>query len=130
MSARIGDLGLLSDMHSAALVDRGGSIEWWCLPHFSSPSVFGRILDPRAGHFRVAPALIESVERRYLDDSLVLRTTFRTRTGTLELTDALAMAPGVRGHDLGRGSPHLILRHARCTSGDIDLEVDFVPRFE
>jgi GH15 family glucan-1,4-alpha-glucosidase len=130
MSRPIADLAFLSDMHSAALVDRSGSIEWWCLPHFSSPSVFGRILDPEAGHFRVAPTLIEAVERRYLDDSLVLRTTFRTPTGALELTDTLAMAEGVRGHDVGRGSPHLILRLARCTEGDVDLEVDFVPRFE
>ena len=130
MSTRIGDLAFLSDMHSAALVDRSGSVEWWCLPHFSSPSVFGRILDTGAGHFRVAPTLIESVERHYLDDSLVLRTTFQTATGTLELTDALAMAKGVRGHDVGKGSPHVILREAHCTSGEIGLEVDFVPRFE
>jgi GH15 family glucan-1,4-alpha-glucosidase len=130
MSTRIGDLAFLSDMHSAALVDRAGSIEWWCLPHFSSPSVFGRILDFEAGHFRVAPTMIERVEREYLADTLVLKTTFTTATGTLELTDALAFARGARAHEVGRVSPHLILRHARCTSGEVALEVDFVPRFE
>ncbi|CAN5462983.1 hypothetical protein BH24CHL9_BH24CHL9_15290 [soil metagenome] len=126
----IADLAFLSDCHSAALVDRTGSVDWWCLPSFASPSVFGRILDEGAGHFRVAPAETVRVERAYLDDSLVLRTTFHTTTGSLELTDALAMGPCVRGHELGTGSPHVLLRHARCTDGRVPVEAEFSPRFE
>lgn len=60
----IASLALLSDLHSAALVDDSGSIEWWCLPRFFSPSVFGRLLGPEAGHFRVGPDDVERVERR------------------------------------------------------------------
>ncbi len=126
----IAELALLSDRHSAALVDRSGSVEWWCLPRFSSPSVFGRLLGTDAGHFRVGPPDATLVERHYLHDSLVLRTTFETPTGTVELTDALAMAEGVRGHLLGDGSPHALLRRARCTDGKVAVEVDFSPRFE
>ena len=39
-------------------------------------------------------------------------------------------APGVREHDLGRRSPHVLLRSARCVAGAVELEVDFSPRFE
>jgi len=126
----IADQALLSDLHSAVLVDLTGSIDWWCLPHFSSPSVFARILDEDAGHFRVGPTEVADVERHYLEDSLVLRTTFRTPNGVLELSDALAMAEGARNHDLGADSPHLVVRQARCTQGEVELEVDFAPRFE
>ena len=126
----IADLALLSDCHSAALVDKSGSVDWWCLPSFASPSVFGRLLDEDAGHFRVGVSATTRVERRYLDDTLVLRTTFHTATGVLELTDALAMMSGVRGHALGSGSPHALIRHADCVDGRVDLEVDFAPRFE
>jgi alpha,alpha-trehalase len=127
----IGDHAMLSDGHSAALIDRDGSVEWLCWPRFDSPSVFARLLDDRAGHFRVGPAVAaDAVERAYLDDTLVLRTRFRTATGVLELTDALAMADGVRGHDLGRGSPGLLLRTARCVAGHVDVEVALAPRLE
>lgn len=126
----IADLALLSDRHSAALVDRSGSVEWWCLPRFSSPSVFGGLLGGDAGHFRVGPPDVTQVQRHYLDRSLVLRTTFETPTGTLELTDALALAEGIRGHELGAGSPLALLREARCIEGQVTLEVEFVPRFE
>ena len=126
----IGELALLSDCHSAALVDRTGSIDWWCLPNFASPSVFARLLDERAGHFRIGVSGQSGTERRYLDETLVLRTTLRTAEGTLELHDALAMAPGVREHALGLGLTHVILRLARCTRGRVDLEVEFTPRYQ
>jgi len=51
----IGDHALLSDCHGAALVDRGGSVEWWCVPDIDSPSVFARILDVEAGHLIPPP---------------------------------------------------------------------------
>ena len=48
--------GLLADCTSAALVDRDGSIDWLCMPHYDSPAVFARILDPNAGHWSIAPS--------------------------------------------------------------------------
>jgi alpha,alpha-trehalase len=126
----IGDHALLSDSHSAALIDRRGSVEWLCLPRFDSPSVFGRILDDGAGHFRIGPVEDAEVSRRYLDGTLVLVTTFRTAGGVLELTDALAMGEGPHGHDLGAGAPHVLLRRARCLEGQVELALEFAPRFE
>jgi len=126
----IADHALLSDCHSAALVDRGGSVEWWCAPRFDSPSVFGRILDKGAGHFSVGVSGGLETERRYLDGTLTLETTIRSEGGELVLVDALAMAYGVRGHDLGKRSPHRLLRSARCSAGQVDLEIEFVPRSE
>ncbi len=51
----IADYGFLSDCHTGALLASDGSIEWMCLPHFDSPSVFGAMLDRGAGSWRVGP---------------------------------------------------------------------------
>ena len=59
--------------------------------------------------------------RRYLDRTMVLETTFRTPTGTVAITDALAMGDGNRGHELGKDAPHLLLRRATCVEGEVEL---------
>ncbi len=121
---------LLSDSRTAALVDDRGSVEWWCAPAFDSPSLFGRILDPKAGHFSITPSGLTGSTRSYLDGSLVLRTVMSSDTGEVELTDTLAVGEEERGHELGLGSPGVLLRHLRCTEGRVFVDIEFSPRFE
>ncbi len=126
----IDDFAFLSDCHSAALVHRNGSVDWWCLPRFDSPSVFGRLLGPDAGHWSLNPTGDFEVERSYVPDTLVLRTRFSTAHGEATVTDALAFAPGARGHDIGVRSPHVLLRRVEGTAGDVEMVTDFSPRME
>src|SRR4051812_24230273 len=126
----IADYALLSDCHSAALVGRDGSIDWFCLPRFDSPALFARILDPDAGHWQIAPAGDFEAERRYLPGTLMIETTFRTAAGVARVTDALCFKPGQRGHEVGRQAPHELLRLVEGVSGDVELEMTLAPRPE
>ncbi len=128
----IADYALLSDCHGAALVHRGGSVDWMCLPRFDSPAVFARLLDDGAGHWAISPVGEASVRRRYLDGSMVLETTFETSSGELVVRDALAVGPNhePHGHDLGKHAPHILLRQLRCTRGEVEVAFDFRPRPE
>ncbi len=65
----IADYAFLSDCHSAALLDRSGTVDWWCLPRFDSPSVLGRLLDPAAGHWALQPVTDFTTERSYIGDT-------------------------------------------------------------
>ncbi len=121
---------LVSDCHSAALVTADGSVDWLCFPRFDSPSVFGRLLDDAAGHWSIRPAGEYTSSRRYLDRTLVLETTFTTLTGTVTVTDALAMGPDNRGHALGKGAPHLLMRSVAGLDGSVDVDVSYQPRPE
>jgi alpha,alpha-trehalase len=126
----IGSYGMLSDSSSAALVSRAGSIDWLCLPRFDSPAVFARILDPRAGHWSIAPVGEFEVERRYLPGTLVLETVFSAPTGSVRLADALAFAHGQRGHELGLYAPHQLLRAVEGIAGSVELAMELAPRPE
>lgn len=112
----VADFAFLSDSQSAALVDRGGSIEWWSVPRFDSPAVFARLLDERGGHFSIQPEVPYTATRRYLPDTLVLETTFRTADGSVRLLDALALEPGSRSHDIGKQVPRRWATIGPCKS--------------
>ncbi len=129
-STPIADHALLSDRHSAALVTRAGSVDWLAFPRFDSPSVFGRLLGVDAGHWQVQPTGEWTSSRRYLEDALVLETTFSTGSGTLVVTDAMALGPDNGGHRLGKDVPHLLVRRLEVTDGEVEVEVDYRPRPE
>jgi GH15 family glucan-1,4-alpha-glucosidase len=126
----IADYALLSDRQSAALVSRAGSIDWLCFPRFDSPSVFGRLLGEKAGYWSIRAPSATNVSRRYLDRTMVLETTFRTPTGTVAISDALAMGEANRGHQLGQGAPHVLLRRVMCSEGEVELTLEYAPRPE
>ena len=127
-STPIADHALLSDCHSAGLVTRDGSVDWLCFPRFDSPSVFARLLDEAAGYWSLRPVADFETTRRYSDKTMVLETTFTTATGSVTLVDALAMGANERGHDIGGEAPSLLIRQIEGMAGQVEIEVEYVPR--
>ena len=132
----IRDLAVLSDRHSIALVDRTGTVQWLAFPRFDSPSIVGGLLGKAAGTWRIGlpteqleTGLIQT-ERRYLPESLVLETTFRTPSGVAVLTEAMASGEDPDPHRIGRAAPHLLIRRVECTEGSVEIGVLFEPRPE
>lgn len=131
MTTPIADYALLSDRHTAALVSRTGSVDWLCAPRFDSPSVFGRMLDPRAGHFVVCPTDPDAeVGRRYLDDTMVVETTWSGAAGTVVVLDALATGAADDPHALCAAAPRLLVRSVECTTGTVEVRIELAPRPE
>jgi GH15 family glucan-1,4-alpha-glucosidase len=130
VSVPIADYALLGDCQSAALVSRDGSVDWWCPARFDARSVFARVLDPGAGHFVIRPTEPYTVSRAYATDTMVLRTSFQTASGTLCLTDALVFELGARGHEIGLRSPHVLVRRVEVLAGQVEFTVEFAPRPE
>jgi GH15 family glucan-1,4-alpha-glucosidase len=107
-------------------VSRAGSIDWCCLPRLDSPSVFGRILDWDAGgYFQIVPREDHRVSRRYLEDTLVLETTFTTDDGAVRLLDAFTTREG------GRERPHRqVVRVVEGIRGETQVQIRVAPRFD
>src|SRR5262245_29463498 len=91
---KIQDYAAIGNGRSAALISREGSIDWLCWPRFDSPSLFGRLLDPRnGGAWSITPVASVRVERRYRDGTNVLQTRFHTASGgEAVLTDFMPVA--------------------------------------
>ena len=124
----IADYAMIGDSRSAALISRGGSIEWCCWPRFDNSSVFGRILDrERGGHFTIAPAHEFRTTRRYVEATNVLETNFETSDGVVKLIDCMP----VSNEDERRGTLRplrQILRIVEGVRGEVPMVLDFVPR--
>ncbi|GAA2724845.1 glycoside hydrolase family 15 protein [Actinocorallia aurantiaca] len=129
-SVPIADHALLSDCRTAALVTLDGSVDWLCLPRFDAPSQFARLLDDEAGHWSIRPVERARASRRYLDDTMVLETSFRLSGAVVTLTDALATGGEDLGHGIGANSPHLLVRRLECSGGEAEVEIVFEPRPE
>ena len=101
MALPIEDYALLGDGHTAALVGRDGSVDWLCLPRFDSDACFAALLgDADNGRWLLGPVDPAETSRRYVGDSAVLETTYRTHSGVVRVTDF--MPPGDDRHDLIR----------------------------
>jgi len=89
--ARIEDYAIVGDLHTAALIGTDGSIDWLCLPHFSSPACFAALLDsPRSGRWLIAPAAGgASTTRRYRPGTLILETEWESPEGRVRVTDLM-----------------------------------------
>ncbi len=89
MSAPIEDYAVIGNTHTAALVARDGSIDWLCVPTFSSPACLAGLLGTEDhGRFLLSPAGgVRRVVRRYREDTLVLETRFETDDGAVDLVD-------------------------------------------
>ncbi len=136
----IAEYAFLSDCEVNCLIAPSGRVEWMCLPRPDSPSVFAAILDRGAGSFAFGPTGVGvPAGRRYLPGTLVLETTWRTRTGWLIVRDAMCIGPwyhSQRRSGTYRRPPsdheaqHILLRTARCVVGQVELTLDCQPVFD
>ncbi len=117
---RIEDYALISDLQTAALVHREGSIDWCCFPRFDSAACFATIIGHREhGRWLVAPDGEGEATRRYRGDSLVLETDWETSDGRIRVVDF--MPP--------RGEAPDIVRIVEGLSGRVRVRSELVIRF-
>jgi GH15 family glucan-1,4-alpha-glucosidase len=119
--ARLEDYALIGDCHSAALVSREGSVDWWCVPRFDSHACFAALLGtPAHGRFLITPAGPAQSSRRYRPDTMVLETEHDTETGRVRVVDCLAM----------RDRRPVLVRRVEGISGFVPMRVELIVRFD
>ena len=122
----IEDYGVVGNLRTAALIGKNGSVDWFCFPHFDSPSVFGAILDHRkGGYFRISPTT-EEISRKqvYWADTNVLVTRFLSNDGVGEIVDFMPLSQS-RQTAPYRG----LIRRVKVSRGSMRFRIECVPAF-
>jgi len=109
-----------------ALVSPTSAIEWFCVPRFDSPSVFGRLLDAaKGGVFRIMPDGEERRGRqRYVANTNVAVTRLDAVDGALDVHDFAPRIP----QGTGVHAPVELVRLVEPVGGTPTIVVDFDPR--
>ena len=123
----IENYGIIGDLHTTALVGMDGSIDWLCLPHHDSPSVFAAILDDaKGGRFKISPIGGGATTKQlYWPDTNVLVTRFFTPDGVGEVTDYMPIGASESGQ--GR---HRIIRRVEVVRGVMTFRMECTPAFD
>jgi GH15 family glucan-1,4-alpha-glucosidase len=129
MPSRIEDYALIGDCETAALVSKGGCIDWLCWPRFDSAACFAALLgDENNGHWRVAPARSPDGKanvrssRKYRRDTLILETEFTIADGSaVAVIDFMPLRAGAL-------TSHLV-RLVVGKRGTVPMRTDLVVRF-
>ncbi len=121
----IENYGLIGNLRTAALVGMDGSVDWLCLPHFDSPSVFAAILDDqKGGRFRIAPASGDFRRKQfYWPDTAVLVTRFLDDDGVGEVEDYMPVYRSSNWSDE-------LVRRVRVVRGQVAFHLECRPAFD
>ena len=115
--APIESYAALGDGSTVALVAADGSVDFLSLPELHCPAALAALLDAEdGGRFVLRPTGRFDVERRYVDRSNVLETTYTTGDGVVRVTEALTMRGG------GQLPWRELARRVEGLSGDVELE--------
>jgi GH15 family glucan-1,4-alpha-glucosidase len=122
MAARIEDYAVIGDCETAALVSKGGSIDWLCWPDFASDACFAALLGTEEnGYWKIAPAKGEwTTTRAYRDGTLILETTFEQEDGAMRLTDFMPI----------RGGNADLFRIVDGVRGSVEVRMELALRFD
>ncbi|MCO6432186.1 MAG: glycoside hydrolase family 15 protein [Deltaproteobacteria bacterium] len=119
--------GVIGDLHTVALVGKDGSIDWCCMPHFDSPSIFAAVLDhQKGGRFKITPTTETVKKQMYLPETCILITRFLSSQGVAEIIDFMP----IRGDNDPGAHVHQIVRWVKVVRGKLSFDLECSPAFD
>ena len=119
---------VVGNCRTAAIVSEKGSVEWFCLPDFDSPSVFGKLLDEeKGGSLEIIVSSEYVISQQYIAHTNVLVTTYKSeKEGCFDVVDFM---PRYKiGDDSDYYTPAEFYRMIRLTGGHPKFKVIYNPK--
>jgi GH15 family glucan-1,4-alpha-glucosidase len=120
------DYGVIGNCRTAALISKEGSIDWFCLPDFDSPSVFSKLLDEnKGGSFSFEVSSDYAISQKYFKNTNILSTWYESEEGAFVVYDYM---PRYRTIEQRYYLPPEIHRYLRVIRGKPRLSVCYDPK--
>jgi GH15 family glucan-1,4-alpha-glucosidase len=121
MAGKIEDYAMIGDLRTGCLIDRTGSIDWFCPSRFDAPACFASLLGgPDNGRWLIGPRGRARTTRRYHPGSMVLETTHEGPDGTVQVIDFMPI----------HSSHTSIVRLVKGLKGKLRMQTDLAVRFD
>ena len=123
--------GVVGDRRTGAMVAADGTLNWFCVPNFDSPPLFGTLLDPEDGGFcRFGPARASLGQQRYLSETAAVVTSWigaAQESVALELTDLMVWPADERPESVR--DQRVIVRRIQAHEASV-IRFEVRPRWE
>ncbi|MBA4139815.1 MAG: glycoside hydrolase family 15 protein [Segetibacter sp.] len=93
----IKDLAIIGDKRTCALIDKEGTVAWYCPWRFDQPSLFSLLIDKDGGWWGVEAQGKTFVNRQYQGNSAILTSDFSVDGGSFSITDFMPMSSDIHG---------------------------------
>jgi alpha,alpha-trehalase len=118
--------GIIGNCTSAALISDKGSLDWCCLPDFSSRSFFANILDEsKGGEFSIHGTDDYEIQQNYINKTNILVTIFKKGNDAFEIVDFM---PRYKKNGNSYICPPEIIRFVRHLSGTSKIIFNYNPK--
>lgn len=117
----IKDYYLIGDLQTAALVSKRASIDWMCLPHFDSPSLFARLIDEEGGCFSFIGDY-KVIEKGYMGENATVEFMLKKSDTLVRLRDFMVPRP------VEECRVHFLVRRFKAEKRDARIRFRFDPR--
>lgn len=120
--------GVVGNCRTAAFISEEGNLDWFCLPDFDSPSVFGKILDQdKGGSLDIIVPSEYSIQQQYINHTNILITTFTSlKEGCFEIIDFMPRYK--TGEDTDYYIPAELYRLVKLRSGHPKFKIKYNPK--
>ncbi|MCR5697250.1 MAG: glycoside hydrolase family 15 protein [Marinilabiliaceae bacterium] len=119
--------GVIGNCTTAALVSERGCIEWLCMPHFDSASVFASLLDKNiGGQFGIDVSDNYKITQAYIPHTNILTTNFVSDEGAFTISDFMPCYYYDGYNEVYR--PSEIYRYIRYISGTPRFTINYQPK--
>jgi GH15 family glucan-1,4-alpha-glucosidase len=93
----IRDLAVIGDKRTCALIDKLGTVVWYCPWRFDQPSLFSLLVDENGGFWSVEVQGKAFAGRHYKGNSAILINEFTVGESSFSITDFMPMTSNING---------------------------------